>query len=321
MLKTKLMDLNINGINKKDETYNLEQLINIKELESTIRKTGFVAPVLVEITQSGFRLLYGFARVNAMLKIGESTIPAVVLEQQLSFQKAFALALQDRMDKGPINPVEVSVIIQRLEAGGVDKNEIVKHFLPEMGYGRNPKVYELHKDLFKLEEPWRQMLNDDQLSLDMAAEIVSAEADVRNAFLEFIKVLRIGKNRQKEFWALVQDIARMENIAIATFLQEPEIQIIVADELLAPAQKSDRIKQLLWEKRYPQYSETENRFKEVLKSVKLPPELVIQHPPFFDGDRYSIMLNISSAEEFQQHLERLQELNEKDVIRKLIDLV
>ncbi len=321
MLKTKLMDLNINGINQKDETYNLEQLINVKELESNICKTGFVAPVLVEITQSGFRLLYGFARVKAMLAIGETIIPAIVLEQQLSFQQAFALALQDRMDRGPVNPVEVSVIIQRLESGGVDKNEIVKHFLPEMGYGRNPKVYELHKDLYMLEESWQQMLIDDQLSLDMAAEIVSVEPDIRNAFLGFIKELRIGKNRQKEFWALVQDIARMENVAISDFLQEAEIQNIVTDELLAPAQKSDRIKQLFWQKRYPQYSETESRFKEILKTVKLPPELLIQHPPFFDGDRYTILLNVSSAEEFQQHLERLQELNDKDIIRKLIELV
>ena len=128
------------------------------------------------------------------------------------------------------------------------------------------------------------------------------------------------ENNQKEFWFLCRDIAKINNSSLKSLFESPEIIQILENQVLTFAQKTDRFKNLLWEKRYPTYMKVKQQYDALIKSAKFPPGLNILHPPYFEGDKYNVYLEFASEKEYLQKLQLLQSLSEKGVLKALLEL-
>jgi len=120
---------------------------------------------------------------------------------------------------------------------------------------------------------WQHALVEDHVPLDLAQSIVQMAGADRSAFWRLIAELRLGKNRQREFLLLLQDVARIQGKTLAQLIEAEAIDEIVRMEKLTPSQKAERLKERLWERRYPHYMATKKQFEELVKEAACPPAL------------------------------------------------
>jgi len=90
-----------------DNTYRNRDDINIDSLVRQIRQDGQLVPVIVEpARQSGYRLICGFRRTEALRHMHRSEIEAKVM-YNLTREQAYHIAISENMERGTLTPWDI----------------------------------------------------------------------------------------------------------------------------------------------------------------------------------------------------------------------
>ena len=313
--------LDIESIDFADRFYRYSGERNLSPLLESIRKVGVVSPLIVEYkAKSVYRLVTGFRRLQCLLDLKLQKVPALVADNSLSEEELLQISLQENLSVRSLNPIEISSLIHLLENNfSQTKEGIVENYFPILGYGRNPRIYDLYKPLKKMPPAWQEAIIDENVAVETAVEVADAPRDVQLAFLNLIQSLRLGRNRQREFWLLIKDIARMQNREIVQFLNSQNLREITKSEKLTSAQKAERYKTELWRLRYPRYSEVKEKFEDLLRQAKLPPDVHLQPPSYFEGEKFSLTMTFRTTDDLAEKL-KILEKNNAEIFPKMIDL-
>ena len=296
--------------------------LDCDHLIRSIRQVGLINPLILQAQPGGqFRIVSGFRRLSALKKLKIIEIHAFIIEESECVLTLFEFALHENLSLRQYNPIEVSRIINKLENSlNITKETIVKKYLPLLGHGRNPKVYNLYAPLIKLNQDWQQAIIDDRVSLEMASLMAFEPIPDSDNFLSIIATLRLGKNKQREFWQLLKDIARIKSLDIEQLINLKTVRDILDNEKITAAQKAERFKQILWEWRYPSYSNIQHHFETLLKEAKLPPDIHLRPTPYFEREDFHIAFSFKNDNEYSHNLKYLHSLLENGHINKMTKL-
>jgi hypothetical protein len=315
--------LPVRDIARDDHTFAWRTITDVSVLKASIQKVGILVPITVqEKATKKYRVVSGFRRLTAAVQLGFEKIPVLELDSSLSVLDIFEKLLEENRFIREFNAVDVSRIIQKcLTEFGLSREKIIETYLPLMGYGKSDRLYELIVPLVHLEPRWHEAIKDDIVSVDLASSMLKEDISVRSAFLDLILELKLGKNRQKEFWKMLKDISFIQDTSIAELLRRVEFTDILKQDKLTFTQKADRFKKVLWEKRYPRYMEVEDRFARIVKAAKLPPQIRLQSAAFFEGDSFRLSFSFNNNGDFTAVLHHLKRLLQERVIEQLEDLI
>jgi hypothetical protein len=318
-MSLKIVNINLVQI-ITDDYFRITDVLENNSLAESIKSVGLLSPLIIQpLENDSYRLVTGFKRYACLRNLDIKTIP-VVIENKVNLE-LFKTAIFDNLAIRFFNPIEISTIINKLESQfAVEKSEIIKTWLPILGFGRNPKIYDLYKPLFLLNENWKQALRDETVALETAILVGDSSEENKNAFLELIQNLRLGKNKQREIWGLLVDVSRIRNQTLIELLETKEIVAILTNDKLTPHQKSDRLKAILWEKRYPRYSIVKSEFENLLAQAKLPPDMHLQPPAFFEGEKFQLNISFTSQQDLKTKSDLISNTIDNNLIDKMTSL-
>jgi hypothetical protein len=281
-----------------------------------------VNPLVLQRRVDGcFRIVCGFRRTEALRQLNVAEADAWILTESAPSVDIFLFSLLENLALQPFNAVQISFIIQKLSGLNIAKSDMIQDFFPRLGLGRNPRIYDLHVRLHELTLEWQQALVEDRVPLDLAQTIVQMADNDRSVFWRLMVELRLGKNRQREFLLLLQDVARIQGASLAQLVAGEQVGEIIAMEKWTPSQKAERLKEWLWEKRYPQYVAARKQFEELVKKAALPAGFTLLHPPFFEGDELQVTFSFKSPEECRAKIDLLKKLWQSGHISQLTQLI
>ncbi|MCJ7784876.1 MAG: hypothetical protein MUP41_13165, partial [Desulfobacterales bacterium] len=90
---------------------------------------------------------------------------------------------------------------------------------------------------------------------------------------------------------------------------------------LTPSQKTERIKKVLADLRYPKLNQMEKEFEKNRKDLNLPSNISLHHPPFFEGKRLKVEFQFETAEDYRVILKSLSSLPDKKEFEEIIQSV
>ena len=322
MIRKSLHKVSLSQLDVMDEKFRISTQLADESLKNSIREIGLVNPPLLQLRgDQRLRIVLGFRRIQALQAISISEIDAFVVQGEPTDSELFRFALKAETSERTFSEVEISGIIHKLrKTFQITESEIVTVFFPLMGLGKNPKILELYGPLYYLEPEIQLAVDRNDLSVEVAAAIAKVEPKDRLAFFNLIQNLRLGKNRQRVFWALLTDIARIEKRNVNEILLDAEFTKIISAEKLTPNQKVELVKSELWRRRYPRYSAVESEFQQMLKEMKLPPQMSLRPPAFFEGEDFQVSFSFKNPEEFKARVKLLQRLQDSEHIQKLVAL-
>ena len=73
--------------------------------------------------------------------------------------------------------------------------------------------------------------------------------------------------------------------------------------------------------RYPLLANTEENFQQIKKDLKLPPNIILRPPPFFEGEKYTVEFSFKNQTEFKKLTEILKSIADQNKMVKLESLV
>jgi hypothetical protein len=210
-MKKMFLEFRIQAIDMQDETFCLYREPVDSNLLQSIRKIGLIQPLFLQKRDnSTFRIVDGFKRMAALSELGIEPVPAFVTDQSNDVQ-VFKSGIEHNIALRSLHVMEIAGLIQKSECCfSLNKTEIVQEFFPLLGFGANPKVYDLYAPLISLDPDWQQALRADQVSIEVAGSMVNETLETRQQFLRWINMMRLNKNQQRDFWQLIKDVARID---------------------------------------------------------------------------------------------------------------
>lgn len=318
--------ISIKDIDLSDRTYIFTFEPIISQMVRSVREIGLINPPILEQVsdQPKYRVVSGLKRILALKHLNRESTDAYIATNQNSEPSLdlFLINFYENISIRGLNVIEKSIFLNKLLTKfKVTREMIIYDYLKLIEYGSNEKVLDILLPLINLEDNLKCAVVEDFLSADFAVSLLKYSHDDREAIYEFYSHLKLGKNRQKEFLRLLEDIAHIQERSIYDIIHDPAIVSILKDEILTVSQKVSKVRDVLRKLRFPKFVKAEETFSDIKKQLKLPPSIIMRPPPYFENDKFSIEIVFKNQAEFDSALKKLNNISDNKMLNQLDSLI
>lgn len=160
-------DLKINQI-VKDDTYKTRSDLSVDSLVTQIESEGQLVPIIVEPAEtSGYRIICGFRRTEAIRTLHKTTIQAKIMYGLLP-EKAHRISIVENLERGSLTPWDIVSTALKLRKQGYINKKIAEAFggVTERTIQRYLRVAE------KASDEYKRALQKDDLTIQQVYEAI-----------------------------------------------------------------------------------------------------------------------------------------------------
>ena len=305
-------------INLQDDTFRITTRTDINDLLASIQYDGLITPPLLIKKDSTFVIISGFRRIAACLKLDWIEITARVLKADTAALDCMRLAIAENALQRSLNLIETSRCLQKLSLFITNSKQLAES-ASSLGLPDNPMIIDKIKSLGILPQPIQRSILADTISLAMAKELESLEADCAIAFTRLFDQLKIGLNKQKEIVTLVKEIARREGLSMQEVMEDKQFIKIMTHPDLDRGQKSRKLRAYLRQRRYPRLAAAEKKFEIHRKNLDLGNDIKLIPPREFEATTYGLNLTFTNLEHLKSLQSRLAKIIQQPDFKIIIE--
>jgi len=308
-----------------DRTFIVTYQPEMHALQRSVAQAGVLTPLHLRRLpgQAPLQVVCGSKRLQACQQAGSTTVPALVHSAaELTDEPAFLLAMHNNLGCRVLNAVEKARILCRLRDNFYYPTAtLIEVFCPLLDLPPRAETLEAYCTLTALDDALQAAVVEGTLPLDTALWIGQQTPEDRQALLPLFTGLKVGSNRAREFAVYVDDMCRRDACSAAALLQRLSIPEILADTQHSGPQQLERVRRVLHAARYPRFSAHEQHFQATLRRLRLPPQVSLKPPPYFEGQQYQVSFSFHTRQELQQYAQRLLEVASDAALDELLSLL
>lgn len=319
-----LQEILLDQIDLHDHFFLITYPLDPGALIPSIEKVGLLQPVLLRIRPTGrYQIISGFKRVLACRELNLETVKAFVSDpKNLEDLEGFRYNLWDNLSIRTFNLIEKSVILHKLlNQFQLEKQRVINNYMPLLDLESNSKILEGYLYIYRLEEEIKSYLLTKEIPLKLVLKLSYFSPEDQKQLLSLALSLELNANIFREFIDVIEEVTKRDEIQVENLLDDSEIPDILTQSALSVSQKTEKVRKILKRKRYPQLLALEDQLQEKLKQLKLPREISLIPPPFFEGDRLKVMFQFRDKKELGEILVKLKELADKMELDDILKLI
>jgi ParB/RepB/Spo0J family partition protein len=311
----------LRSVDLEDRFFVITFAPDLDALRNSLARVGMMHPPLVQTAgpDGRYRVVAGYRRIRAARELGWSRLAVELALAEESDLELFLLGLDESLGTRTLNVVEKALALDKLRRQfDRTEKEVLSSHLPRLGLGSDPKTLALYLSLAGLEVEIQHGLAAGELSLSAAHRLTERTPEEGLAFCRLLRQLRPGKNLQRELLTLLADIGRREKTTIDRLLAEEEIVTLIENADIPAPQRTKEIRKVLMRRRYPYYSQTMERYEQLRRQFRLPPQMTLSPPPYFENRDWRLSITFRSREELEQGQKTLGELIDHPLLGRLL---
>jgi hypothetical protein len=308
----------LSRIDLQDDTFRITTRTDVSDLLGSIQYDGLIAPPLLIKKSSAFIIVSGFRRMAACLKLEWNEVTARVLKPNIAALDCLRLAIAENALQRSLNLIETSRALRKLSLYISDTRHLAES-AASLGLPDNPSIIVKIKDLSLLPWPIQSSILTDTISLAMAKELESMEADLAIAFVRLFEQLKIGLNKQREILTMVKEIARRDGLSSQAVMAEKRFIEIITHRDLDRGQKGRQLRAYLRRRRYPRIAEAEKKFEFHHKNLNLGNDIKLIPPKEFEANHYGLNLTFTNLEQLKTLQIKLNKIIQLPDFKKIIE--
>ena len=310
----------LHRIDLSDQTFSVNFMPDLEKLRASIEEVGLIQPILLKEKPDGYRIVSGFRRIAAVRELGQPGIESRIVGEETEDLKLFFVSLHENLTSRGFNTVEKAMALDKLvHLFKVDPGVVTREFLSLFDLETNEKILYTFLTLAGMEEDLKRYVLKEEVSRTNIRRLAALSVEDRKGALALFGVLRLGENSLRETLTLLEEIAQRDRCGIKGITGLPEIQALVSHPELTSTQKTEKVKKVLMDLRYPRMSQLEEQFEKKRRELNLPSSISLHHSPFFEGKGIRIGFQFQSMEEYRSILSSLSALGEKKGLKEMME--
>jgi len=307
-------------IDHSDETFSVNFMPDLQRLRSSIEEMGLIQPVLLREKGNRYQIICGFRRISVYRELGNPEIEAMIFEKKkMGDFKLFYISLHENLTTRGYNTVEKAIALDKLvHYFQIDPIVVIKTFLPFFSLEPHEKILKTYLSLARMEDEVKSYVLKEEVSRSNIRILSNFASEDRMALLLLFYSLKLGENRLREMLTLLEEISRRDQTSVRDIVYRPEIQAVLSQKELTPSQKTERLKKILIDLRYPRMRQMEKGFEKKRRDLNLPFGISLNHQPFFEGKGLRIEFQFETMEEYQAIVSSLSVLRDKKEFQEML---
>jgi hypothetical protein len=318
-------DVDLDEIDAGDLTCVVTYRPQMGALQRSIAHAGVLTPLHLRALDGRERLqlVSGWKRLLACQQTEHLHVPALVYEVgELSDESALLLAVYENLGCRSLNAVEKGRVLQRLrEWFHYPDDELVKTWCPRLEIAPRLDGLEAHCTLTTLDEALQDGVIANTLPLETALWIGRQEAPDREVLLPLFTDLKLGQNRAREFVSLIDEICLRDGCRVVQLWEALGLADLLNDTALLAPQRVEALRRQLRTRRYPMLRAHEVQFEAARRQLRLPSQISLQPPPYFDGPEYQVSFRFGSREALTACAQKLLESASTEALEAMLRLL
>lgn len=276
------------------------------DLFFSIKSTGLLHPPLLIKTKSSYSIVSGFRRISAMKSLCFSDVDAWILKNPYDKLETIKIAITENALQRPLNIVEKARSLKLLSKCIDDVNDLIQ-IGKKVGIPCDKELLSKFLRINDLSDHIQKGLIHGYISMPVALMLEKYNHHTINLFVDIFFKLRLSLNRQREIISHVSEIAFRDDITpdqvINVYLNE-----VMNDDDLDRNQKTQKLRKLLKQIRFPELSKVEENFTKNVKKLNFGKGIQLVPPSNFEGTDYMFQLTFKGLNEIysiQSNLNRI----------------
>ncbi|HWP47449.1 MAG TPA: ParB N-terminal domain-containing protein [Candidatus Limnocylindrales bacterium] len=319
-----LQKVPLDKIDLKDHFFLITYPLNPEPLIPSVDKVGLLQPVFLRELPSGhYQIVHGFRRVLACRDLHFEALEAWVYRlENLGDLEGFRISLLDNLTLRRLNLIEKATVLYKLlHQFGLEKQKVVQEYMPLLDLEPSLEVLGGYLQLYQLKNEVQSYLVAEEIPLKLALDLLHFSPEDQRQLIYLASSLKLTVNTFKEFMTFIEEIIGREEIPLENLLDDLNIPAILANSVLPVPQKTEKVRKILKQRRYPLLTSLEDQLQEKLKQLRLPREVSIALPPFLEGDRLKVTFQFRNIKELEKILTKLQELMDREELEDILRLL
>ena len=314
----------VTDIASDDDAFVVTYRPQMQRLLDSVARMGVLTPLHLRrpAESAPLQLVAGSKRLRAAQQAGQATVPALLHEaDELSEQQAFLLAVHDNLGCRPFNAVEKARILRRLRDDfRYPDVDLTEQFCPLLDLPPRTDTLHAYCTLATLDDALQAATVENALPVNVALWAGGLDAADRQAVLPVFAGLQLGSNRAQECAVYVDEVCQRDACSAAALFERLGIPALLADPQRSGPQKREAVRHALRQARYPQLTAHEQRYREAVRRLRLPPAIALRPPPYFENRQYQVSFSFSQRQELRRAAQRLLDAADSDAMDQLFEL-
>jgi ParB/RepB/Spo0J family partition protein len=288
------------------------------DLVRSIARVGLIAPPVLLPVGDRFRIVAGSRRIAALRSLGWTETPIRRIPADTPPLDQIRLAIADNAFQRALNPVERSRALRALAEHFPDPGALAAE-AGRLNLPDHPSPIRKLLPLAGLPETVRAALLAEAVTPSVALELASLPPTSRESLVALFLALGLSHSRQREFLALLDEIAAREDRTIPELLREPEIGALLDDPETDRPRKAGAVRRHLRRRRFPAIAAAEERYERIAAELPLGPGIRLDPPRDFEGAEFVATLRFGDAGKLEEQVRSLEKLIRNPEFSKLFE--
>jgi hypothetical protein len=172
--------------------------------------------------------------------------------------------------------------------------------------------------IYHLPRQLRQFCHEKKFSLKQLLNLSYYSPDILSQLIEWNSTLQLTASTLDEIASNLKDYLRATNKSIQDFLVEPEVEDIL-ESSLSKRDKTEKLRQLLYLKRFPTLFEVNSNIRHIIKQLHLPKEIQVTWDSTLENKNLDVTVNINDPQKWQQVLDALTSPDVKKAVQSILN--
>ena len=295
------------AVDAADLTFRLAPPRNVEALAASIARLGLLCPPILAGTDEPWTVVSGFGRVAACRSLGWKKMPARRPREAADLWRCAQWAVAEKAAERPLEALAAARALRLLRRFAPDE-KVFGRTVRSFGLPDQPAAQSRMEALCSLPEAIQAALSDGTLAVPTAISLGRMPLEAAGQVVGMLVEMRFGLNKQREVVTLLEEIARREGISLEAVLAAPELKTLAEGTDTDRAQRGQRLRAYLYQRRFPALSKAQRRFEDLSRQLCPDTGAQLTPPPGFESRAFQLNLTFSSRSELERHRETLRRL-------------
>lgn len=278
-------------------------------LSSSFSSAGVIhPPILLARDDNRFEIVCGFKRLLFLFSnLQQPTIDCLILAKSTDPAVILDIALTDQGLARPLSIVEKAKFL-KIGCLHLQQRVIVDAFFDRLALDRRPSTLSTLLEILNQHPLLISEIHGGRLQDKVVAELLRLSSAVdRLAMVKLFKKLCMGDGKQRKFLPVIRDLASLNNLSVAEYLETSTIQEILEHPNMNNPQKIQRLASFFLHQINPRSTNAEIEFRQKVNSLKLPQNCSIAHSPSFEKDEVTISITFNNYSQCRDWIPTLKQ--------------
>jgi hypothetical protein len=298
--------LPLDALDRRDETFRSSLERDPGPLALSLEAVGLVTPLRVQRRRGGVRLVSGFLRAEALLRLGEKEAVVEEVDGETPEDDLLLAALHENRFTRGFSWAERAWVLERALSGRPGRKAwALERLLPALGLAPAPKLLEDHLKAATMPSSVRRALIRHGCSLANALRLAAWPSEAQSSLVPVLDRVHLGENVLREVLECAGEIGLREGVSPAEVLTAMAVQDVPEARAADGVQVAERLRGALRRRRYPALAAMEEAFGRARARLGLAGEISVQPSPYFEQAGVRIHFRARTPHAFREAAERL----------------